>query len=581
MGRPRSVALICFLLAWCASPVCAQNPPQDKDKSQTQPSAVLKTTTRLVEINIVVQDKKGEPFEGLKKEDFTIRDQGQEQQIAVFATHSATSADRLPIPKLPSNVFTNRFDRAGQPPGSVTVILFDALNTSILDQVYARQQIVKFLKQLQPQDHVAIYVLTTQIKVLNEFTQDASSLLRAIERFSGSFSPQLDAANPGPIADSASLTSNSAAGATIASQLKEFLDGASGHLSDFANINRAETTTSAIEAIANHVASIPGRKSLVWVSGSFPISIGYDEDTMFQPGREHRDFGEEIDRAARALNQANMAIYPVDARGLMAPGFYGTSNGNRFHPRAAAQLRGLVPDQREFDTMILLADRTGGKAFYNTNDIEGAVRRALDDGQLTYSLGFYPTHGKWDGKFHQLKVQVKEKGLTLRYRKGYFAKTEPADGSPESKTVLDDAALSPVEWTNLDVQVALGTFEPSSRNLPVQVGLDTHELGFAQQEGRWKTKVYVVFVQLGKGNKSLGREMETFDLNLKPETYDRLMQSGTKFSGNLTLSPEIESLRVVAEDASSNTIGTLTIPIKKLLPAENPPSGNPATTPKP
>ena len=566
MSKTFRAALLACLLTAVAEPLLAQT---QNPGSTTPVPAVIRTTTRLVQINVVVRDKKGQPVEDLKREDFSILDQGQPQQVALFSALTAAPPAGAQHPALPPRVFSNRLDQTGQAPGSVTVILFDALNTSILDQAYARQQVIKFLRQLQPQDHVAIYVLTTQIKVLNEFTQDASSLLQAIERFSGAYSPQLDAANPEPTDDSVDLTSNSTTGSgganAIASQLKEFLDAASGKLSDFANINRAETTTSAIEAIANHVASIPGRKSLVWVSGSFPISIGYDEDTMFQPGREHRDFSGEIDRAARALNQANMAIYPVDARGLMAPGNYSASDDNRFNPRAAAQLRGLVPNQREFDTMIFLADRTGGKAFYNTNDIEGAVRHALSDGQFTYTLGFYPTHGKWDGKFHKLKVEVKEKGLTLRYRKGYFAKAEPADGSAESKAVLDDAVRSPVEWTNLDIQVAVGAFDPSSHSLALQVGLDTHGLGFEQKEGRWSAKIYVHFVQLGKGNKPLGREQETFDLNLKPETYERFMQIGTKFSGKLTLSPEIELLRVVAEDASSNTIGTITIPIKKFL----------------
>jgi VWFA-related protein len=580
------LSLLTFLLSGVASPLCGQtqNPPP----SAPNPP-VIRSVTRLVQINVVVRDKKGEPVEDLKQEDFSILDQGQPQQVALFSTQTATPRDHVQLAALPPHVFSNRLDQGGQPPGSVTVILFDALNTSILDQAYARQQVIKFLKQLQPEDHVAIYVLTTQIKVLNEFTHDATSLLQAIERFSGSYSPQLEAANPEPIADSTAFTTTligqnplqNAMESTIASQLKEFLDGASGRISDFANINRAETTLDAIEAIANHVAPIPGRKSLVWVSGSFPVNIGYDEDTIMQANREHRNFGEDIDRAARALNHANMAIYPVDARGLMAPQLYNAGNSTRYNPRAPAQLRGLTSDQKEFDTMILLADRTGGKAFYNTNDIEGAVRRALDDGQFTYTLGFYPTHGKWDGKFHQLKVQVKEKGLTLRYRKGYFAKADPADGSPESKTLLEDAVRSPVEWTNLELQAAVGAFEPSSRNLALQVGLNTRELGFEQKEGRWKDKIYVIFAQLGKGNKPLGSEQQTFDLNLKPETYERFLQIGTKFSGKLALVPEIEALRIVAEDASSSATGTLTIPLKNLLPAESAPAENPPAAQKP
>jgi hypothetical protein len=381
-------------------------------------------------------------------------------------------------------------------------------------------------------------------------------LLRAIERFGGYSSAPLNASNPEPL-DPGAPGANRPTTDVTTSQLNAFLDEATGKFSDFANINRAETTTSAIEAIANHVAYIPGRKSLVWVSGSFPISIGYDAESLFQVDREHRSFGDELEHAARALNQANMAIYPIDARGLM------TSNWQNFF------------------TMDTLADRTGGKAAYNTNDIEGAVQHAIADGQFTYTLGFYPTHGKWDGKFHELKVHVNEKGLTLRYRKGYFAAPEPPNAASERQAALEAAVLSPVEWTNLHLQVTLKVFEASSRTIELQVALDTHELLLESKEGRWNGKVYVLFSQLGPGNKVIGSEKETFDLNLKPDTYEKLLKIGTKFTGRLTLSPDIVNFRVIAQDASSGSIGTLTIPIKKFLLANSAPGSNQPAAQKP
>src|SRR5437879_270538 len=208
----------------------------------------------------------------------------------------------------------------------------------IQDQFYARQQVLKFLRQLQPQDHVAIYVLTTKIIVLNEFTQDSTSLLQAIQKFGGYSSPQQDAANPAPQAATQSAFEPKTSTMEIdamTSRLRDFLDAADGKVSDFANIDRAETTTSAIEAIANHVARIPGRKNLVWVSASFPISIGFEGETLSQPGREQRMFTEQIEHATRALNQANIAIYPIDARGLMASPHYSASNNIPFSTRSA------------------------------------------------------------------------------------------------------------------------------------------------------------------------------------------------------------------------------------------------------
>lgn len=555
-------ALICPL-----SPLVSAQTSSEQ-ASSFQSVTVLRTTTRLVQLNVVVQNKKGEPVRELTKEHFTLLDQGVPQQIAVFSRQSAVPRNVTPSAAPLSNIFSNRFDQNGQSPGSVTVILFDALNTPILDQNRARGQVVKFLRQLQPQDHVALYILTTKIITVNEFTQDASSLLKAISKFAGYSSAQLDASNP-ETRDNIATQASALDVERMSSQLREFLRGGDDQISDFANIDRVLTTTSALEAIANHVARIPGRKNLIWVSGSFPISIGYDADTIMQINREHRSFAPELEHAARALDQANMAVYPVDARGLMISSGYNASNGTSFSGRAPTRPGGFAPNSDNFFTMTTLADRTGGRAFYNTNDIEGAIQRAIGDSQYTYTIGFYPNHGKWDGKFHELKVRVEDKGLTLRYRKGYFATAEPKDQTAENQENLDAAIRSPVEWTNLDVQVTLRTIDTASHTLTLQVAFDTHELQFTQKDGRQNGKMYVFFQQLGGGSKQITSEKETFDMNFKPETYEKLMQIGTKFSGQIVLAPDVVDLRVIGQDATSGAIGTLTIPIKQFLAARS------------
>lgn len=559
LGQIVTLFVLCGFSAAFAQSV-PNNPPP------AQGPVVLRSSTRLVQLNVVVQDKKGEPLTGLKKDDFTVLDQGVAQQIAVFAPRSALPPVAVSKTTVPGNVFTNRYDETGPAPGSVTVILFDALNTSLQNQSYAREQVIKFLRQLQPQDHVAIYILTTQIIPVTEFTQDSASLLRAVQQFSGHDSALLEAATQNT-SDIVQPDPSSAAASRMAAQLKQFVDGGDGQINDFANVDRALTTTSAIEAIANHVAQIPGRKSLIWVSGSFPIAIGFDADSLFQPSREHRNFGPEIERATRALNHANMAIYPVDARGLMVSPMFSAENRTGFNPRQPFNTGVLSPDPSNFDTMITLADRTGGRAFYNTNDIEGAIQRAIGDGQYTYTIAFYPTHGKWDGKFHELKVKIADKGYTLRYRKGYFAVPEPKNGEEENKQNLEAALASPVEWTNLDVQVALKQYQTDSRALVLQVALNAHELQFTPKADRQEALVYAIFGQLGEGNKSISSEKETFNMNLKPETYQKLLQDGLKFSGQIVLAPETTRLRVIVEDGKTGTIGTLTIPIKQYLDA--------------
>jgi VWFA-related protein len=527
-------------------------------------TAALRSTTRLVQLNVVVQNKSGQPVQDLTKDHFTLLDEGVPQQIAVFSIQSGSARSASTTPPLAPHIFTNRFDQSGQNPGSVTVILFDALNTSVMDQASARGRVVKFLRQLRPQDHVALYILTTKIITVNEFTQDASSLLAAINKFGGYLSAPLEASDPKNSEVLAAQTTTQQI-EHISSQLRQFIEPTDDQLSDFANVDRALTTINAMEAIANHVARIPGRKNLIWVSGSFPISVGLDAESVMKVNREHRSFESELEHAARALDQANMAVYPVDARGLMTAPMYNASNSQAFSGRFPPKAADLGPVPETFDTMIKIADRTGGRAAYNTNDVEGAIRRAITDSEYTYTIGFYPSHTKWDGKFHELKLRVEDKGLTLRYRKGYFATPEPKDPAADNKQNLEAAIRSPVEWTNLDVVTALKAFVPLSRALTLQVAFDTHELQFTPKDGRQVGKIYVYFGQLGEGNKPLSSEQQSFDLNFKPDTYEKLQQIGTKFTGQIVLAPDIVNLRVVGQDATSGAIGTVTIPIRDFL----------------
>src|SRR5712691_5307574 len=542
--------------------------PSSGAPTQAQPQAkqeppVVRVTTRLVQVSVIVQDKKGEPVTDLTRDDFTLLDQGQPQMVSTFSVESLRT---LPAAKpAPPNVFSNRFEQKTDTPTSVTVILLDGLNTRFEDMAYARDQIIKFLGQLQPQDRVALYTLTTRLTVLHDFTSDATSLLRALERSKGHVSAELAASEPEPT------------NPTGIDALDEFLTAANQHMADFYTMNRVGRTAGTIEDIANHLARLPGRKNLVWVSGSFPFSIGLD--TPFTPGtasQERRTFSEEIERAARALNNANMAIYPVDARGLMGPSFttraptfrpgqQGPSAGRR--PNALGPIR-LSPDRANIDTMNILADRTGGRAFYNTNDIQGSVRRAIEDSRVTYVLGFYPTHGNWDAKFREIKVQVKRPGLHLRYRRGYLALPEVPLDSKQREVLMRAAVDSPLDDTSLGLEARLHVVDvPGAVTLKTELLVYSRDLTLVAQGDRWAGAVDVLFVQRGTDGKELAGELKTLNLNLVRETYDEIMKKGLGLTRNLPLAPGAAQLRVVVRDVSSGSIGSLTIPLTKLIPS--------------
>src|SRR5262249_3691066 len=149
---------------------------QVSDTTKKEPP-ILRVSTRLVQVNALVEDKSGNPVADLTREDFILTEKGQPQTISLFSMESSRPPETAK--PLPPNTFTNRSEyRAGTPP-SVTAVLLDGLNTRFQDQAYAKTQIIKFLEQLQPHDRVALYALGTRLRVLHDFTSDAAPLLRA------------------------------------------------------------------------------------------------------------------------------------------------------------------------------------------------------------------------------------------------------------------------------------------------------------------------------------------------------------------------------------------------------------------
>jgi len=542
-----------------------------KQGAAAAPPFVLRTETRLVQLNVVVQNRKGKPVAGLKKEDFTLLDNGKPQDIALFASEAAPSRGSVAAGKdgahttteametLAPNVFGNRLRHPDEPPGSVAVVLFDALNTSFHDQAYARTQVLAFLRQLQPQDHVAIYLLTTKLKVINEFTQDSKSLLQAIEGFQAM--PSLQQANSSE--PDVTMKDTGITDPKGAARVAMLLNDVHSKLSDVADAQRVEITARAIEAIANHVSGIPGRKSLVWISGGFPISISLSSNDNSPVDSQAQNFTPQMERVARALNQSNMAIYPVDARGLLLEDVLRPSSA--YCPGCNTTLQ---EGQSEQSTMQLLADRTGGHAFYNTNDIKGAIRRTLADGQHSYEIGYYPDHGTWNGAYHTLALRLKKTGATLRYRKGYFALAYPAETTEAAHNALTGAIWSPVDATSLGIEARIETIYMATRKLELRVKVQAEDLRLKNVDGRHLGKVDAIYMQLGAADAVLGADPLSYSLDMGEAEYQAMLRSGYVLKAPLTIEPGTRDLRVVVRDAGSGLLGSVTVPLERFMPVQ-------------
>ena len=516
---------------------------------------VFRAATRLVQVSVVVHDGHGQPVADLKKDEFTLIERGKPQQISFFSVASSASPVNPP-PPLPPHVFSNTLTQQAGVPPSVTIILLDLLNTSWTDQVYARKALVRFLEQIQPQDRLAILTLGGgRLTVLHDYTTDASSLVAKVAKFKAQLLPELEASTVNPDSQQALADLG----------LDSFAD-AEQRVADFYATGRVVNTLQALQAIAEHPTSLPGRKNLIWLSGGFPLTIGFDEMPAIGSTRDRRTFTAEMDAAIRALNDSGVAVYPVDARGLMTlPGFDASSRGTAGArgPTPGARLAPIIANQ---DTMRELADRTGGRAAYNTNDLARAIRRAVDDSLVTYTLGYYSSDDTQDGKFRDIKIKVNRPHVDVRYRKGYFAFKPSDTGAQRRREEMRAAVWSPLDATAVGVNARVDFLDkPQPNTVNVIVQIDPATVRFTKDGDRWKADLDIVYVQKDEQGATRGDGVaETINLALTQETYARVAAQGLIHQRSFPRQAGAVNLRIVVRQASSGATGSLTIAFNKV-----------------
>lgn len=526
---------------------------------------VLRVTSRLVQVSVIVQDKKGEPVRDLTRDDFSITDNNRQQKIAVFSldvaegTPAAPAAANAPAPAL---VVSNRVARPEEKRMGVTVVVFDALNIHGLDDfVYGRKQLVQFLKTLEPGDPVALYFINgPTVRVAHDFTDDTSALIEAANKLSDW--ERLKDAGSGPSLEEASSVGDAGGGyfATIAAFMQQ-----ASEADEAARLRMtAEWTLTALEAIARHLTGIPGRKNLIWISNGYPMNIGLSPEAFkaaAQAGvnQELFDYSERTNRIARILAEAEVVVYPVDPAGVRTDHMYRASNAGR--PSSGRFITAGERAAPTIATIRAIAKQTGGLAFFN-NEIAGNMRRAVDDGRVTYTLGFYPPEESWDGKYHAIKVLVDRKGVEVRTRDGYFAKPL-AELAPEREESLRQAVASPLEGAAIGVKVKVPSNPLGWAEQDLVVTIDPRDIRFETRDGRMRADVDVVFAQQSHDGGILKGEKKTLALSLSPESYQEGLKSGLTLQEHIAVDSTASRLRVVVRDASTGAEGSVSIPVRR------------------
>ncbi len=460
--------LISLALLFCGFPFHAQS------VSGQAPAATFKAETRAVDLDVVVLDSHGEPVKGLRKEDFSVAEDGSPQTVTFFEEHPTA---------------TSQADIAAN------VLLIDTLNTPKEDLSFARKRVADYLQKLPAGTSLAVFSLGQTLRMVQGFTSDRALLLAAVNnKKSGAWSetsaasnmPQDDAEDREHIRELESLR--------MPVSSADMTRNAQAMHKTYQSDQRIAMTAEHLQRLARYLAKMPGRKNLIWFSSSFPIAL------FPAPGVRGSltttEQNQQIKDTTDLLAMARVAIYPVSAQGVAvqttgdASDSFGTAQHVQPGPATgtapvsgtSAQSTGgdnyqygaLSNEMRQednahatnFAAMNALASATGGVMMPTSNDLSRMLSRAIGNGSQYYTLSYAPTNRKSDASLRRIQVTLRNGTYTLAYRRGYYATDTMLGGAALAST--HTPASTPVKASAADLPARAET-APSTMPAPAAV----------------------------------------------------------------------------------------------------------------
>ena len=501
-----------FILMWLFAEVTFGQSPKD-----APPDVTFRTGVRAVQVSVIAQDAQGRPVADLRREEFLLFDNEVRQEVRLFVPETAAFEPVVPKAKA-ATAFTNRSAQPSGPQSGYSVILIDNLFADFADpnqgeegSGLARVQVLRMLRTMSPNERIAIYATGRKLQVICEFTSDRDLLERQLRKWTAS--PDILPHSVGVAAfpshpPGQSPLSPPGMGGPNGDEVAE--------ARRIDSLQRAAASDAEMLLVADHLAGIPGRKNLIWVSNRFVIGP----------------------RAIQGLGNAGISIYPVDMDGVCR----------------------LCPP-RPTDTMDALAALTGGKAYYHRNDIDVAIQEAIDDGRVSYTLGFYRSDDDDGNPVHEITVRVSRPGVVLRYRNSYLSEPRPPLSGP-GRAELARALNRPIDATAIPIEVSATR---DRGRLDLAAALDVKALDLEVESGVWEGTVeFVARFVTADGIIASAVIAKTLRVNLRQPSYDSALETGLVFHEQLQIPPKAAELKLLFSNPASQKIGTLTIPVSKV-----------------
>lgn len=593
----RTIAAVVLLLL--SKPMPGQSP-----SPQLPPQTpVLRTNTNLVLVDVVATEH-GETAHGLAQQQFRIYEDGVEQTISAFDEHRPASGPTVPPkpPGLPPHVYSNIPLYTEN--SAVNVLLLDGLNTPSNNQLEVRRQMIQFLGKIAPGTSLAIFMLSSKLRMVEGFTTDVPALVSAFQspkaaaQKSVVLDPQNDKLLDNMNADIANTPWLSPEALPAMAQFQ-------ADLTAFQVDLRVKMTLEAMEQLARYLSAIPGRKNLIWFSGSFPLALDPDS-SLRSPFQAMRSYTEQMKQAAELLAAARVAVYPVDARGLMtmptADASYSSTSstiGSGVRTQglknvASSQPSSVARDNKSFlrelqssqAGMLQIADQTGGQAYINTNGLKEAVAHAVENGSSYYTIAYTPTAENFNGQYRKIQVRVENGGYQLAYRQGYYA--DPPDkaaanlsttfspmtaatlhGAPPATQILFQARVLPAadplfQGTKLpDTPGEMASKLKSAHRYIVDLIMDARSLAFDElPDGVRQTRMEFALVVYNTEGDRVNFLNPSFAIKIQPSQFEQTRASGVRLRLALDLPPGQVYLRIAAHDLGGGRTGSLEVPLK-------------------
>jgi VWFA-related protein len=589
--NPATFILICALIAAIHAQTTNSPSPARRGEIPTQkPEDVVRITTNLVQVDVTVVDQKGQPVTDLVADDFIVTEDGQPKKITNFS-FIAPSSVVVPPPAATPATKPARGVAPVPPPPPVTLrrdqvrrtiaLVVDDLGLSFESSRYVRETLKKFVdEQMQPGDLVAIIRTGAGIGALQQFTADKRMLYQAIERVRFNLNSRgFNAFAPiETVARSVDLhTQNEMANADRnelnPSPLNFTSPGkqAMAYRDDIFSVG----TLGALNFIVRGLQTLPGRKSVILFSDGFRI---FDED------EGSRRILDSLERLVDLANRASVVIYSVDPRGLQTLGLTaaddlsGAMVNDPLRDVTSQQwTRGIGTDlqNRRFDFfktqqgLNYLAQQTGGSFTGNNNDLDGAVRRILNNQKGYYLLGYRPEGDIFNNttkrkSFHHIEVKLKKPGLTVRTRAGFYGFSEEEVARPVYRTATDQlyaALASPFASGKIHVRMSsLFGYDPERGSAFTQsiLHIDARDMTFNKlPDGTYKCSFQIITATFGDNGNLVDQAIRGYSNVVTESELARTYKSGLIYVVTLPIKkPGAYQLRMAVRDSTSADVGT-------------------------